>query len=89
MTDTTVERPPDAPLAPALPLWRRGPVVVAFAMVMVFVCMSALLIWQATHSDWRRNLPPVDGVTVTTTASPGATVTAGAEVTTGVEVTRP
>lgn len=81
MTDTTVERPAAEPPAPALPLWRRGPVVVAFAMVMVFVCMSALLIWQATHSDWRRELPPVDGVTVTTTASPEVTATTGAEVT--------
>ncbi|MEZ5411871.1 MAG: hypothetical protein R2761_27805 [Acidimicrobiales bacterium] len=80
MPETTVERPAATPPAgPALPLWRRGPVVVAFSMIMVFVCMAALLIWQASHSDWRRQLPPVDGVTVTTTASP-----AGAG-----EVTRP
>jgi hypothetical protein len=81
MTDTTVERPAAPTPAPALPLWRRGPVVVAFSMIMVFVCMSALLIWQASHSDWRRNLPPVDGVTATTTAT-------GSSAGTG-EVTRP
>lgn len=75
MPDITVEDPPATapPSAPVLPLWRRGPVVVAFSMIMLFVCMSALLIWQASHSDWRRKLPPVDGVTVTvtvTTATP-------------------
>jgi len=72
MTDITVERPAAPPPAPPLPLWRRGPVVVAFSMIMLFVCMAALLIWQASHSDWRRQLPPVDGVTVTTAAPGGA-----------------
>lgn len=69
MPDTIVEPPPAIAPVPALPLWRRGPVVVAFSMIMVFVCMAALLIWQASHSDWRRRLPPVDGVTVTTPAT--------------------
>ncbi len=79
MPDIIVDDPPAIAPGPELPLWRRGPVVVAFSMIMVFVCMAALLIWQASHSDWRRQLPPVDGVTATTTASP---TTAG-------EVTRP
>ena len=79
MPETTVERLAAPPPGPPLPLWRRGPVVVAFSMIMLFVCMAALLIWQASHSDWRRQLPPVDGVTVTTATSPGS---AG-------EVTRP
>lgn len=81
MPETTVERPHAVPAAPALPLWRRGPVVVAFSMIMVFVSVATLLIWQATQSDWRRQLPPVDGVTVTTSAAPAG---AGSG-----EVTRP
>ncbi len=73
MPDITVERPAAPPPAPALPLWRRGPVVVAFAMITLFASMAALLIWQASHSDWRRQLPPVDGVTASTSAPPAGT----------------
>lgn len=60
----TAERPATPPVPG--PRWRQGSFVLAACLIALFVGMAGLLLWQATHSDWRRQLPPVDGVSVTT-----------------------
>ena len=67
-TTATAERPALRPtMAPGSgPRWRQGSFVLAAGLIALFLGMAGLLIWQATHSDWRRQLPVVDGVSVTT-----------------------